>query len=200
LRSILPIDTTLLPVRRGKVEKESYNTLLGIDEDGKKEIFTLWMSTLNGESSLLWQEVLEVLRERELRQVLLIAGDGLTGLREVAKKVYPKADFQSCVLHKVRASLNKVRRKDREKTSGDLKRIYQVNSKEEALLGLKALKETGKRFIQSLHEAGEGTFHLKYLFGLSRGNKIKEKNQDHRGLLLCKSHRKDPLPYLHGAK
>ena len=116
------------------------------------------MSTLNGEPSLLWQEVLETLRERGLRQVLLIAGDGLTGLREAAKKVYPNSVFQSCVLHKVRASLNKVRRKDREKVARDLKRIYQVNSKEEALLGLKALKETGKRFIQSLHEAIEGTF------------------------------------------
>jgi len=35
-----------------------------IDEDGKKEIFTLWMSDSNGESSLLWQEVLQTLRER----------------------------------------------------------------------------------------------------------------------------------------
>jgi len=53
LRSILPIDATFLPVRKERVEKESCYTLLGIDEDGKKEIFTLWMSTLNGESSLL---------------------------------------------------------------------------------------------------------------------------------------------------
>jgi len=90
--------------------------------------------------------------------VLLILGDRLTGLREVAKKVYPNPIFQTYLLHKVRASLNKVRRKDREKTSRDPKRIYQVNSKKEALLGLKALKETGKRFIQSLHEAGEETF------------------------------------------
>jgi len=51
------------------------------------------MSTLNGESSLLWQEVLEALRERGLRQVLFILGDGLTGLREVAKKVYPNPIF-----------------------------------------------------------------------------------------------------------
>jgi len=38
----------------------------------KKEILTLWMSTSNGESSLLWQEMLETLRERGLKQVLLI--------------------------------------------------------------------------------------------------------------------------------
>jgi len=79
LRSTLPIDTTLLPVRRERVEKESCYTLLGIDEDGKKEIFTLWMSTLNGESSLLWQEVLEALRKRGLRKVFSLLEMDLPG-------------------------------------------------------------------------------------------------------------------------
>jgi len=59
------------PVRRERVKKSPRNAILGIDEDGKKEIFTLWMSGSNGESSLLWQEVLETLRERGLRKVLL---------------------------------------------------------------------------------------------------------------------------------
>ena len=68
--------------------------------------------------------------------MLLIAGDGLTGLREAAKRVYPKADFQTCILHKVRASLNKVRRRDREKVARDLKRIYQVNSKKRGTFGI----------------------------------------------------------------
>jgi len=116
------------------------------------------MSGSNGESSPLGQEMLEALRERGLRQVFLIAGDGLTGLREVTKKVYPKAIFQRCVLHKVRTSLNKVRRRDREKIARDLKRIYEVNSRKEALSGLENLEKNWKRFIQSLHEAGEGTF------------------------------------------
>ena len=92
--------------------------------------------------------------------MLLIAGNGLTGLREMAKKVIPRLTFKPTSLHKAGASLNKVRRKDREKTSRDLKRIYQVNSKEEALLGLENLGRNWKRFIQSLHEAGEETFLL----------------------------------------
>jgi len=35
---LLYIDDAFLPVRRGKVEKESCYIALGIDEDGKKEI------------------------------------------------------------------------------------------------------------------------------------------------------------------
>jgi len=82
--------------------------------------------------------------------VLLIVGDGLTGLREAAKKVYPKADFQSCVLHKVRASLNRIKRRDREKVARDFKRIYQVNSKKEALLGLENLKRNWEKIYPEL--------------------------------------------------
>jgi len=54
----------------------------------------------------------------------------------VAEKVYPNSVFQSYLLHKVRASLNKVRRRDREKTSRDLKKIYQVNSKKRSTFGI----------------------------------------------------------------
>jgi len=83
-------------------------------------------------------------KRKRLRQVLLIAGDGLTGLREAAKKVYPKADFQSYVLHKVR-------RRDREKKIGrDLKRIYEVNNKKEALSGLENLEKNWKRIYPEL--------------------------------------------------
>ena len=97
-------------------------------------------------------------RERGLKQVLLIAGDGLTGLREVAKKVYPKADFQTRLLHKVRVSLNKVRRKDREKVARDLKRIYQVNSKEEALLGLENLGRNWEKIYPEFVESWRRDF------------------------------------------
>ena len=90
--------------------------------------------------------------------MLLIAGDGLTGLREVAKKVYPKADFQTCLLHKVRASLNKVRRKDREKIARDLKRIYEVNNKKEALSGLENLEKNWKRIYPELVESWRRDF------------------------------------------
>jgi len=40
--------------------------------------------------------------------------------------VYPKADFQSCVLHKVKATLKKVRKRDQSAVAEDLKRIYEA--------------------------------------------------------------------------
>jgi len=71
----------------------------------------------------------------------------------VTKRVYPKADFQSCVLRKAKASLNKVRRRDRKKIARDLKRIYEVNNKKEALSGLENLEKNWKRIYPELVES-----------------------------------------------
>ena len=72
------------------------------------------------------------LYERKEREVLLFVADGVTGLEKRIKEYFPKADFQSCVVHKVRNTLNKV--KARGKT-------YHASTKEEALKGSEKFKE-----------------------------------------------------------
>ena len=57
------------------------------------------------------------------------------------REYFPKADFQSCVIRKVRNTLSKVRAKDRKKVAKDLKRIYQVSTKEEDLKAFDRFKE-----------------------------------------------------------
>ena len=44
--------------------------------------------------------------------MLLGVFDGLPGLEEAFKAVCPKADVQRCVIHKVRNTLHRVRKKD----------------------------------------------------------------------------------------
>ena len=76
-----------------------------------------------------------------VREVLLFVADRITGLEERIKEYFPKADFQSCVVYKVRNTLNKVRVKDRKKIAKDLKRIHQASTEEEALKGFEKFKE-----------------------------------------------------------
>ncbi len=54
---------------------------------------------------------------------LLFIGDGLKRLLQRSEKVYPVADFQSCILHKVRNSLSKVREKHREIVAEDVQQV-----------------------------------------------------------------------------
>jgi len=149
---ILYIDATFISLRRRNVAKEPTYVVLGVTEEGYKEVLGFWI-TGGGESSNVWEEILKELWERGLKEVLIVAADGLTGLEEAVSRVYPKADFQRCVLHQVRNTLNKVRRGEREEIAKDLRKIYQVKDKEEALIGLKYVKERwGDRYKRLLEK------------------------------------------------
>ncbi|MDI6868764.1 MAG: transposase, partial [Coprothermobacterota bacterium] len=121
---IIYVDGTFLKVRReGKVrEGEVVYLALGISEDGTKEVLTFFPAS-SGESAEVWKEVLWDLKERGLKEPLLFIGDGLTGLPHAVKEIFPKADFQSCLLHKMRQSLAKVRKRDREALAEDMRRV-----------------------------------------------------------------------------
>ena len=115
------LDGMWLSVRRDTVEKEVVLFVLGIDEEGYREILDFEVNPSEGAES--WLEMIKRLYDR--------------GVREY----FPKADFQSCVVHKVRNTLNKVRAKDRKKVAKDSKKIYQAFTEEEALKGFKKFKE-----------------------------------------------------------
>jgi transposase-like protein len=65
--------------------------------------------------------------------------DGLPGIEEAFHKVYPKADIQRCVVHKVRNSIRKIRKRDYQKFTESLKSIYKAPSHEQALIMLDTL-------------------------------------------------------------
>ncbi len=68
---------------------------------------------------------------------ILIAGvDGLKGLPDAINTVYPNTQIQLCIVHMVRNSLKFVPWKDYKAITGDLKRIYQSITEDEALMSL----------------------------------------------------------------
>ncbi len=133
------LDGMWLSVRRDTVEKEVILFALGIDEEGYRQILDFEVNPSEGAES--WLEMIRRLHERGVREVLLFVADGVTGLEERVKEYFPKADFQSCVVHKVRNTLSRVRAKDRKKVAKDLKRIYQVSTKEEAQKGFERFRQ-----------------------------------------------------------
>jgi len=136
----LYLDATFLAVRRGSVAREPVYLALGIRGDGSREIVGFWSSGGEGESALLYQGILNELRQRGLKGVEVVIGDGLSGLREAVLRVYPGARFQRCVLHTLRYSLRKVRRSHREALAQDLRRIYRAKGKAGALEAFRAFK------------------------------------------------------------
>lgn len=123
----------------GPITKPVY-VVMGIRPDGKYEILGYYILG-NGEGAGDWARVLTDLKERGVRRIDLCVGDGLKGLDETVEAHFPMARFQYCVVHAVRTSLNYVRSGAKRHVADALKAIYRASSKEEAIIGLRCLRE-----------------------------------------------------------
>jgi transposase-like protein len=61
---------------------------MGINEDGRKEVLTIEVG--ENESSKYWLGVLNSLKNRGVRDILILCSDGLTGLKEAISAAFPK--------------------------------------------------------------------------------------------------------------
>lgn len=108
--------------RANSYSKEALYLIYGVKDDNTRELLLLEVNPT--ESSKVWGEYLNKLKERGLEQVDLIVADGLLHFADEAKKVYPCANTQRCVVHLTRNLLNKVRPKEKEAFSVDLKHVF----------------------------------------------------------------------------
>ena len=97
--------------------------ILGINTEGKKEVFTI--SVGDNESAKYWLSVMNELKNRGVKDVLIICADGLTGIKEAIAAAFPKTEYQGCIVHQIRNMLKYVPDKDRKAFAADLKTIYQ---------------------------------------------------------------------------
>ena len=122
----------------GKKTVAAY-VVLGINSNGKKEVITIEVG--ENESSKYWLSVLNELKNRGVKDILIICADGLSGIKEAIAAAYPKTEYQRCIVHQVRNTLKYVADKDRKPFANDLKTIYQAPSEEQALEALERVTE-----------------------------------------------------------
>ena len=85
---IVFIDCVYIKVhRRRSVASESFYVVLGVTEDGTREVLGIFNRP--AESAQGWGEMLEDLRERGVKRVGLVVADGLSGLDKVISMVFP---------------------------------------------------------------------------------------------------------------
>lgn len=132
---VLYIDAIHYSVRdNGIIRKLAAYVILGINMDGKKEVLTIQVG--DNESSKYWLSVLNDLKNRGVKDILIICADGLTGMKEAIATAYPQTEYQRCIVHQVRNTLKYVAEKDRKPFAADLKTIYHASSEEKALEAL----------------------------------------------------------------
>jgi len=100
--------------------------IYGITLEGKKEVLGLYLGEAEG--AKFWLYVLTELKNRGLEDIFIMCADGLKGLPEAVEATFPKAIFQTCIVHMVRYSLNYVPYQEKKVVAADLKKIYQSNT------------------------------------------------------------------------
>lgn len=112
----------------GVIGKSAAYVVLGISKTGIKEVLGIYIG--ESESSKFWLSVLNDIKNRGVKDILVLSSDGLTGIQESVKAAYPKTEHQTCMVHFVRNTLKYVNHKDKSKLAQDLKAIYTASSEE----------------------------------------------------------------------
>ncbi|MCC2242889.1 IS256 family transposase [Roseburia sp. CLA-AA-H204] len=137
---ILYIDAIHYSVRdNGVIRKLAAYVILGINTEGKKEVLSITVG--DNESSKYWLSVLNELKNRGVKDILIICADGLSGIKEAIAAAFPKTEYQRCIVHQVRNTLKYVPDKDRKAFAADLKTIYHASDEEKARLALDRVSE-----------------------------------------------------------
>lgn len=132
---VIYIDTIHYSARdNGVIRKLAAYVILGINQDGYKEVLTIEIG--ENESAKYWLSVLNGLKNRGVKDILIVCADGLTGIKEAIDAAFLKTENQCCIVHHVRNTMKYVADKDRKPFCADLKTIYQAPTEEKALEAL----------------------------------------------------------------
>lgn len=126
---IVFIDAVHFSVRDERVVKKlAAYVILGVNADGIKEVLGIYIG--ENESSKYWLGVLNELKNRGVKDILVLCADGLTGIKESIAAAFPNTEYQRCIVHQIRNTLKFVADKDKKEFSKDLKSIYQAANEE----------------------------------------------------------------------
>jgi putative transposase len=149
LEDIYPIvflDCMVLKIRDGgSVGRRALYLALGVTMDGDRDVLGMWFQ--ESEGAKFWMQVLNDLKTRGVRDILIACVDGLTGFPDAIEAIFPKTTVQTCIVHLLRSSLKYVPRREREQVARDLKPIYTAKDADQAQVELETFDEKwGQRF------------------------------------------------------
>ena len=144
---IIYLDALVVKVRDGhQVRNRAAHIAVGVDLDGVKHVLGIWVQASEG--AKFWAGVCAELRNRGVRDVLIVCCDGLTGFPEAIEATWPRATVQTCTVHLIRAAMRFVSYADRKKVAAALRPIYTAPTVEAAETELLAFADSdlGRRY------------------------------------------------------
>ncbi len=144
LYTIVYLDGVHFKIREsGKIITKCAYVILGINQQGIKEILGIWIG--ENEGAKFWLQVLNEIKNRGAEDILIACIDGLQGFSEAIKTVYPSTEIQQCIVHQIRNTTKYIPHKYKKQFCADLKKVYKASNEES---GFEALQEMKKKWPQ----------------------------------------------------
>lgn len=138
---IVYMDAIHFKVRdENKIVNKAAYICMALDMKGYKDILGIWIGEQEG--AKFWLSVCNDLKNRGVKDIILACMDGLKGLPEAIRAVFPDVNIQSCIIHQIRNSIKYIASKDSKAFMKDLKQVYRATNEEMAISALQALDTT----------------------------------------------------------
>ena len=132
--AVIFIDAIQVKIREGQVANRPVYLALGVTAEGSRDVLGLWAGEHgDGEGAKYWLRVLSEVKNRGVRDVLMLVCDGLKGLPDAVNATWDKTIVQTCVVHLLRNSFKYASKRDWAEVARDLKPVYTAASEAEAL-------------------------------------------------------------------
>lgn len=122
-----------------ETRKYAVYTILGYTIEGNKEILGLWLNET--ESKHKWMQIFDEIKARGVEDIFFISMDGVSGLEEGARAIFPDVIVQRCIVHLIRNSIKYVPSKDYKAFTQALKKVYSAPSLKACISAFESFKQ-----------------------------------------------------------
>lgn len=142
---------------QGKTKSRAVYNVLGITQEGKKELIGVYVS--ENEGANFWLSVLTDIQNRGVKDMLIACIDNLSGFEQAILSIFPQTEVQSCVVHQIRNSMKYVASKDQKPFMSELKEVYKADTKELAEVRLEELAEKWMKKYPVVIQSWQNNWH-----------------------------------------
>lgn len=169
----LVIDARYERVRRaGAVVSQGVLVVVGISQEGYREVLGAWMADAETETS--WGQVFGELKQRGLSGVRYVVSDDHQGLVRAVRRHFQGAVWQRCQVHFLRNALSLCAARDKPLVVGLLKNITEAETREAAQEAIgqvvAELEKRAPKVARLLEEHGE---EILAVYGLPQAHRKK---------------------------
>lgn len=157
------VDCLYVSVRKDYETKNyAVYVILAYDIDGKKDILGLWIRENEGKHN--WMQIFDEIKARGVEDILFLSMDGVSGLEEGARAIFPNVVVQRCIVHLIRNSIKYIPSKDYKRYTTHLKSVYGAASLKAAQLEFERFKQTWSCYPGAVDVWVRNWIHVEQLF------------------------------------